>query len=104
MISCLKHTFSQKRSQSTFQSIGEAMVKIKGLSSLKQYLALKPIKRIKLWVTRNAKTCIQTISIFILDEMKLGITIQHLLSKLDDLTLNPDITLCFDCFFSLEPR
>lgn len=54
---CLKQTFLSVRSESTFQSIDEAMAKFKGRICLKQYLPLKSIKSgIKLWLRCDAST------------------------------------------------
>lgn len=55
LISCLKHSFSKCRQDSPFQSIDESMTKFNGRSSLKQYMPMKPIKRIiKLWLRCDA--------------------------------------------------
>lgn len=45
VISCWKKTFTNTRSDSTYQSIDESMEKFKGRSAIKQYMPLKPIKR-----------------------------------------------------------
>lgn len=45
IIECLKYTFNRYRSESTYQSIDEFMVKFKGRSSMKQFLPQKPVKR-----------------------------------------------------------
>ena len=57
LVNCMKETFSNSMRESSHQSIDESMVKFKGRSSLKQYLPLKPIKRvIKVWERCDAKT------------------------------------------------
>ena len=57
LLTRLKGTFMASRSDSTFQSIDESMTKFKGRSSLKQYMPMKPVKRvIKLWTRCNSKT------------------------------------------------
>lgn len=45
LVSCLKSTYKEARTEASFQSIDESMVKFKGRSTMKQYLPLKPIKR-----------------------------------------------------------
>ncbi len=48
---CLKYSFQRCREDSTRQLIDESMVKFKGMSPLKQYMPIKPVKRgIKLWL------------------------------------------------------
>ncbi|XP_036344060.1 piggyBac transposable element-derived protein 4-like [Rhagoletis pomonella] len=57
VVQCLKQTFAAARSESSFQSIDECMVKFKGRSSMKQYMPMKPIKRgIKIWMRCDSKT------------------------------------------------
>lgn len=105
VVSCLKHTFSRTRTDSTFQSIDEAMAKFKGRSCLKQYLPLKPIKRgIKLWVRSDSKTG-YTYDFNIYsgrDENKdpsstLG---EQVVTKLASTIKDPNVSLCFDRFFT----
>ncbi len=56
-IDCLKSAFQRARSDLTFQSFDESIVKFKGRSALKQFLPLKPIKRgIKLWCRCDSVT------------------------------------------------
>lgn len=45
LINCLMYTFNLYRSESTYQSIDEFMVKFLGRSSMKQFLPNKPVKR-----------------------------------------------------------
>ena len=55
LISCLKYTFLKCRQNSVYQSIDESMTKFKGRSSLKQYMQLKPTKKvIKFWLRYHA--------------------------------------------------
>lgn len=106
VLSCLKKTFPQARSDSTFQSIDEAMAKFKGRSSLKQYLPLKPTKRgIKLWVRCDAKSG-YTYDMNIYSgkdecrkdkELTLGEDVVFTLSKS---IRDTDVSLCFDRFFT----
>ena len=57
VMDCLRKTFIDARSDSTFQSIDESMTKFKGRSSLKQYMPMKPVKRgVKLWTRCDSKT------------------------------------------------
>lgn len=57
VISCLKEKFQNNRTDSTYQSIDESMVKFKGRSAMKQYMPLKPISRgIKIWMRSDAKS------------------------------------------------
>ncbi|XP_035215305.1 piggyBac transposable element-derived protein 2-like, partial [Stegodyphus dumicola] len=57
VVSCLKQTFKQCRSESSYQAIDESMAKFKGRSSLKQYIPMKPVKRgIKIWQLCDSKT------------------------------------------------
>lgn len=56
-LNCLKFTFNRARTEPTFQSIDESMIKFKGRSSMKQYMKDKPVKRgIKVWCRADAKT------------------------------------------------
>lgn len=56
-LNCLKYTFNSARSEPTFQSIDESMIKFEGRSSMKQYMKDKPTKRgIKAWCRADAKT------------------------------------------------
>lgn len=45
LINCLVYTFNRHRSESTYQSIDEFMVKFQGRSSIKQFIPNKPVKR-----------------------------------------------------------
>lgn len=44
MMSCLIYTFNRYRSEGTYQSIDEFMVKFDGRTSMKQYQPIKPVK------------------------------------------------------------
>lgn len=58
MVECLRTIFQKHREDSSFQSINESMTKLKGRSSLEQYMPLKPIKRgIKIWIRSDSKSC-----------------------------------------------
>lgn len=55
IVNCLKYTFQKARSESTFQSIDESMCKCKARTSLKQFMANKPVKRgVKMWMRCDA--------------------------------------------------
>lgn len=57
LLNCLKYTFNRARSECTFQSIDESMIKFKGRSTMKQYMKDKPCKRgIKVWCRADAIT------------------------------------------------
>ncbi len=57
LLRCLKHTFPRARSEATFQSIDECMIKCKARTSMKQYMRDKPTKRgIKGWVRADAES------------------------------------------------
>lgn len=45
LINCLMYTFNRYRSEATYQSIDEFMVKFQGRSSMKQFVPIKPVKR-----------------------------------------------------------
>ncbi|XP_050313146.1 piggyBac transposable element-derived protein 4-like [Anthonomus grandis grandis] len=108
VMSCLKHTFSKARSESTFQSIDESMVKFKGRSALKQYLPLKPIKRgIKVWERCDSQSgYVYDINIYCGKEVDtpdstlgqgLGERVVKTLCKsIKDL----EVMVCFDGFFA----
>lgn len=55
VVNCLKYTFQKARSDSTFQSIDESMCKCKARTSIKQFMANKPVKRgVKMWLRCDA--------------------------------------------------
>lgn len=57
LLKYLKQTFLHARTEATFQSIDECMIKCKARTSLKQYMKDKPIKRgVKGWVRADAES------------------------------------------------
>lgn len=104
VVSCLKHTFQKTRSDSTFQSIDESMVKFKGRSVLKQYLPLKPIKRgIKIWERCDSETgYVYDLNIYSGkdDEKKEGTLGERVIIKLCSSIRDKNVMLCFDRFFT----
>lgn len=57
LINCLLYTFNWARSESTFQSIDESMIKCKARTVMKQYMPLKPVRLgIKGWCRADACT------------------------------------------------
>lgn len=57
LMNCLKYTFSRARSESSFQSIDETMVKCKGRTTMKQRMPKKPIRDgVKVWHRCDAKS------------------------------------------------
>lgn len=57
MLNCLKMTFPRARSEATFQSLDECMIKCKARTSMKQYMKDKPTKRgVKGWVRADAES------------------------------------------------
>lgn len=57
LVGCLKHTFKRARSEATFQSIDETMVKFKGRWAGKQFMPHKRPKRgAKIWSRSDAMT------------------------------------------------
>lgn len=55
IVNCLKYTFKKARTESTFQSIDESMCKCKARTSIKQFMANKPVKRgVKMWLRCDA--------------------------------------------------
>lgn len=103
---CLNSRFRNIRSDSSYQSIDEAMTKFKGRSSLKQYLPMKPTKRgIKSWVRSDALTG-YTYDIRVYsgksdanthDTGTLGEKVIH---QMTSFALSSDITFAFDRFFT----
>lgn len=104
ILACLKHTFSNTRSDSTFQSIDEAMAKFKGRSTLKQYLPLKPIKRgIKLWTRCDAVTgYVYDTNIYCGRETEVteGTLGERVVFKLAESIKSSAVVLAFDRFFT----
>lgn len=57
LLNCFKHTFPRARSEATFQSIDECMIKCKARTALKQFMKDKPTKRgVKGWVRADAES------------------------------------------------
>lgn len=57
LLNCLKFTFNRARSEATFQSIDECMIKCKARTSMKQFMKDKPTKRgVKGWVRADAES------------------------------------------------
>ncbi|XP_054729305.1 piggyBac transposable element-derived protein 4-like [Anastrepha obliqua] len=103
-MNCLKTTFKACRDDDSFQSIDEQMTKFKGPSSLKQYMPLKPVKRgIKMWLRCDSLTgYTYDMSIYCGKEGSvLEGTLGERVGNDHAATIsNPDVTLCFDRFFT----
>lgn len=57
LLNCLKYTFNRARSEATYQSIDECMIKCKARTSIKQFMKEKPTKRgVKGWVRADAES------------------------------------------------
>lgn len=57
LLRCLKYTFPRARSEATFQSIDECMIRCKARTSIKQYMKDKPTKRgVKGWVRADSES------------------------------------------------
>ncbi|GFW28571.1 piggyBac transposable element-derived protein 4 [Trichonephila clavipes] len=99
VVSCLKQTFKQCRSESSYQSIDESMAKFKGRSSLKQYMPMKPVKRgLKIWQRCDSKTgYVYDMNIYSGKEMG-GVqgTLRESVSKLTETIRGKDVMLAFD--------
>lgn len=104
LVKCLKRTFKQARSESTFQSIDETMVKFKGRWAGKQYMPNKKTKRGgKIWTRSDAMTgyCYD-FNIYkgkeeVAAEGTLGErVVMKLCSTIDD----KDVVVCTDRFFT----
>lgn len=104
-LACLKQTFLEARSDSTFQSIDESMTKFKGRSSMKQYMPLKPVKRgIKLWTRCDAQTgYVYDTNIYCEKETEKveGTLGERVVQKIVASVRNkPNVVLIFDRFFT----
>lgn len=104
LVQCLKYTFQKARTDSTFQSIDESMIKFKGRSSMKQYMPNKPIKRgIKAWTRSDAETgYIYDFNIYcgkqtVAAEGTLG---ERVVNTLCNTIRNDDAAICIDRFFT----
>jgi hypothetical protein len=105
VVSCFKYTFSKSREDSPYQSIDEAMTKFKGRSSLKQFQPLKPTKRgVKKWMRCDAKTgYVYDFNIYAGAENNtdvVGTLGERVVNKLCSTIRNPNVTICFDRFFT----
>lgn len=105
ILSCLKITFQEMRSESEVQSIDESMPKFKGRSSLKQYMPQKPTKRgIKMWQRCDSLTgYVYDLNIYAGKESEqvdgtLGERVVHKLAE--TIRANTKVTLFFDRFFT----
>ncbi|XP_040075476.1 piggyBac transposable element-derived protein 3-like [Ixodes scapularis] len=57
LVTALSERFLREYAPSTHQSIDESMIPFKGLSSLKQYMPMKPMKRgYKVWCSTDSET------------------------------------------------
>lgn len=104
IIECLKARFQDAREDSPFQSIDESMTKFKGRSSLKQYMPLKPTKRgIKMWMRCDSLSG-YVYDFYIYCGKEDGPTIgtlgERVVHNLAKTIRHPDVTLCFDRFFT----
>ncbi|XP_035233953.1 piggyBac transposable element-derived protein 3-like [Stegodyphus dumicola] len=104
VVSCLKQTFKQCRSESSYQAIDESMAKFKGRSSLKQYMPMKPVKRgIKIWQRCDSKTgYVYDMNIYSGKETGevQGTLGERVVSKLTETIRGKDVMLAFDRFFT----
>ncbi|XP_037047253.1 piggyBac transposable element-derived protein 4-like [Bradysia coprophila] len=104
LVDCLKYTFKRARSESTFQSIDETMVKFKGRWSGKQYMPSKRPKRgAKIWTRSDAMSgyCYD-FNIYkgkeqVATEGTLG---ERVVIKLCSSIGNEDVVICTDRFFT----
>ena len=108
IIACLKHTFSNCRKDSVYQSIDESMTKFKGRSALKQYMPLKPTKRgIKLWLRCDADSG-YTYDVEVYSGKEENIVSANTTTTLGERVVKSlaatikekDVVLCFDRFFT----
>ena len=104
LVRCLKANFQKCRQDSSYQSIGESMTNFKGRSTLKQYMPFKLVKRgIKIWLRCNASTgYTYDFNIYSGKEMELSVGTlgERVVNKLASSIIEPDVTLCFDRFFT----
>lgn len=104
VVSCLKQTFKECRSESSHQSIDESMTKFKGRSSLKQYMPMKPVKRgIKIWQRCDSKTgYVYDMNIYSGKETGevQGTLGERVVLKLTETIRGDDVVLAFDRFFT----
>lgn len=104
VLECLKIKFQAARTESSYQSIDESMVKFKGRSSLKQFIPNKPIKRgIKLWERCDSMTgYIYDLNIYAGKETtkREGTLGERVVKKLCETVRSPDVCCCFDRFFT----
>lgn len=104
VLECLKYTFGNSRTESSHQSIDESMSKFKGHASLKQFVPSKPVKRgVKVWIRSDAKSgYVYDANIYQGKEMETveGTLGERVVSKLVQSIKTPDVTLCFDRFFT----
>ena len=95
---------SSGMTDSIFQSIDESMVKLKGRSTLKQYLPLKPIKRgVKIWERCDAKTgYVYDLNVYSGKDTNqvTGTLGERVVTKLCASVRNPHVLLSFDRFFT----
>ncbi|XP_037037956.1 piggyBac transposable element-derived protein 4-like [Bradysia coprophila] len=104
LLSCLKGTFLRARSEATFQSIDECMMKCKARTSLKQFMKDKPTKRgIKGWVRADAESgYVYDINLYTgkscgNEEGTLG---ERVVNTLCSTIRDPDVAIVMDRFFS----
>ena len=103
VVDCINYTSMKYREDSSFQSIDESMTKFKGRSSLKQYMPLKPVKRgIKKWMRCDpASGYTYFISIYCgKEDNSTGPLGERVVTNLVQTTKKPNVTFCFDRFFS----
>lgn len=104
LVDCLKHTFKRARSESTYQSIDETMVKFKGRWAGKQFMPSKKTKRgAKIWSRSDAMSgyCYD-LNIYkgkeeVSAEGTLG---ERVVIKLCSTIGNEDVVICTDRFFT----
>lgn len=104
LIQCLKYTFQKARTESTFQSIDESMIKFKGRSSMKQYMPKKPIKRgIKAWTRSDAGTgYIYDLNIYSGRQITptTGTLGERVVNTLCNTIRTDEVAICIDRFFT----
>lgn len=104
IVNCFKKTFREMRQDSPFQSVDESMTKFLGRSTMKQYMPLKPVKRgIKIWMRCDSKSgYTYDFNIYSGKETESveGTLGERVVNKLASTIIEPDVTLCFDRFFT----